>query len=82
MFYGDSGQLDAGIPEIGGKRIGAAVLIPLYKSRSNTCDQSLELYTYLNRLEIAEKLVTAGAMTNKEYMELAQKIKDKLLSVK
>ena len=35
----------------------------------------MKLQNALSQLEIAEKLVSSGAMTNEEYLKLAKKIK-------
>lgn len=56
-------------------RLGAAIVLPLYKPKGSTCDQALKLQNALSQLEIAEKLVSAGAMTNEEFLKLARKIK-------
>lgn len=86
VMYGDGGLLGSaqdGLGNgIGGARAGMALVVPLYQRKNHACDKSLDLYTKLNRLELAEKLVTAGAMTNKEYLELATQIKKELLNNK
>lgn len=38
----------------------------------------MELQNALSELELAEKLVTNGAMTNEEYMKVADQIKKKV----
>ncbi len=81
VFYGDQGQLQAPVTNLSGLRAGAAVVIPLYKSKRNMCDKSMTLQNALSELEVAEKLVEIGAMTNEEYMDLANRIKREALRV-
>lgn len=77
VFYGDRGQFNAfnSSTQVEAGRLGAAVVSPLYRSKGNTCDQAMKLQNALSQLEIAEKLVTAGAMTNDEFVKLARRIK-------
>ncbi len=75
VVYGDSGQLVAPVTGISGLRAGMAVVVPLYRPKRGICDKPMELQNALSLLELAEKLVTAGAMTNAEYMELAKRVK-------
>lgn len=81
VFYGDQGQLVAPVTGIAGLRAGMAVIIPLYKPKRSICDRSMALQDALSILEIAEKLVTSGAMTNEEYMALARRVKEQTLGL-
>ena len=58
-----------------GLRAGMALVVPLYKTRKGICDRSMELQDAMSELDLAEKLVTAGAMSNAEYLEVTKKIK-------
>lgn len=81
VLYGDSGQLVAPLTGISGLRAGMALVVPLYRPKRGVCDRPMQLQNALSELELAEKLVTAGAMTNAEYMLLAQQIKQRALGV-
>ena len=74
-----SGQLVAPVTGISGVRAGVALIVPLYKARRDVCDKPMQLQNALSELELAEKLVTAGAMTNEQYMKVAEKIKRVIL---
>lgn len=78
VIYGDSGQLVAPLTGISGLRAGMALIVPLYQGRRHVCDRPMELQNALSELELAEKLVTNGAMTNEEYMKVADQIKKKV----
>lgn len=80
IVYGDSGQLVAPTTGITGLRAGMALVVPLYRSKRNVCDRPMQLQNALSELELAEKLVTSGAMSNAEYLELAKRIKAKALT--
>ena len=58
-----------------------AFIMPLYRRRAGTCDRSMQLQNALSQLEIAEKLVSSGAMTNDEFLRLARKIKAMVFGV-
>lgn len=77
MFYGDRGQFNAfnNSTQVEAGRIGAAIVLPLYKSKASTCDQAMKIQNALSQMEIAEKLVSSGAMSNEEFLKLARKIK-------
>ena len=77
VFYGDRGQFNAfnNSTQVEAGRLGAAIVLPLYRGKNNTCDQAMKLQNALSQLEIAEKLVTSGAMTNEEFLKLARRIK-------
>jgi hypothetical protein len=77
VFYGDRGQFNTfnNSSQVEAGRLGAAIVLPLYRSKSGICDQPMKLQNALSQLEIAEKLVSSGAMTNEEYLKLAKKIK-------
>lgn len=81
IVYGDSGQLVAPTTGIAGLRAGMALVVPLYRSKRNICDQPMALQNALSLLELAEKLVTSGAMSNAEYLELAKRIKAQTLGL-
>jgi hypothetical protein len=81
IAYSDSGQLQAPVTGIAGLRAGMALVVPLYRPRRNICDRAMQLQDALSLLEVAEKLVTAGAMSNDEYLKLAQRIKRQTLGV-
>lgn len=77
VFYGDRGQFNAfnNSTQVEAGRIGAALVLPLYKSKASTCDQAMKLQNALSQMEIAEKLVSSGVMTNEEFLKLAKRIK-------
>ncbi len=77
VLYGDRGQFNAfnNSNQVEAGRIGAALVMPLYRSKSSSCDPAMKLQNALSQLEIAEKLVSSGAMTNEEFIRLARKIK-------
>lgn len=77
VLYGDRGQFSAfnNTNQVEAGRIGAALVMPLYRSKSGTCDPAMKLQNALSQLEIAEKLVSSGAMTNEEFLKLARRIK-------
>ncbi|MCP4683932.1 MAG: hypothetical protein GY867_00655 [bacterium] len=81
-FYSDAGGLDgvrgAGIS---GLRAGVALVIPLYRSKSAVCDRPQVLNNALNELELAERLVDAGAMTPEEFRILARRVKQQALGL-
>lgn len=81
IVYGDSGELVAPTTGIAGLRAGMALVVPLYRSKRNICDQPMALQNALSLLELAEKLVTSGAMSNAEYLELAKRIKAQALGL-
>lgn len=82
IVYGDQGSLGAASTTLAsGTRAGLAVIVPLYRTRRAMCDKSMELQNALSQLEIAEKLVTTGAMTNEEFLELSRRIKAQTLGV-
>lgn len=80
ILYGDSGQLVAPLTGISGLRAGMALIVPLYQGRRHICDRPMQLQNALSELELAEKLVTNGAMTNEEYMKVANQIKKKIFN--
>lgn len=76
IVYGDQGSLGAVDTTLAsGSRAGLAFILPLYRSRRHICDKSMTLQNALSQLEIAEKLVTSGAMSNEEFMALSKRIK-------
>jgi predicted metal-binding transcription factor (methanogenesis marker protein 9) len=44
------------------------------------CDKAAKTQNMQDSLELAEKLVDSGAMSNEEYLELAKKYKRELLN--
>jgi hypothetical protein len=83
IVYGDQGSLGAASTTLAsGTRAGLAVIVPLYRTRRAMCDKSMELQNALSQLEIAEKLVTTGVMTNEEFLELSRRIKAQTLGVR
>ena len=83
VLYGDGGKLGS-IDNTGltGNRYGVAFVLPLYQRKHKSCDEPMKLYNILNKLEIAEKMVTTGAMTNEEYLKLSQKLKREIFDLK
>lgn len=81
VLYGDSGQLSAPVTGLSGLRAGMAVMVPLYRPKRAICDRPMALQNALSELELAEKLVTAGAMSNAEYLELARRVKARALGL-
>lgn len=81
IVYGDSGQLVAPVTGISGVRAGVALIVPLYKARRDVCDRPMQLQNALSELELAEKLVTAGAMTNEQYMKVADRVKKMIFGI-
>ena len=76
IVYGDQGSLGSENTTLAmGSRAGIAVILPLYRSRRAMCDKSMGLQNAMSQLEIAEKLVTTGAMSNEEFLELSRRIK-------
>jgi len=76
VVHGDYGRLGYETSfKATGARSGIALVMPLYQSRTDRCDTSMKLQNELSKLEIAEQLVTTGAMTEGEFLELARKIK-------
>lgn len=76
IVYGDQGSLGAANTTVAaGSRAGLAFILPLYRSRRHLCDRSMTLQNALSQLEIAEKLVSSGAMSNDEFMALSRQIK-------
>lgn len=82
VFYGDGGKL-ATIDNSGltGNRYGVAFVLPLYQRKHKSCDEPMKLYNVLNKLEIAEKMVTTGAMANDEYLKLSKKLKREIFGI-
>jgi hypothetical protein len=82
VFYGDGGKL-ATIDNSGltGNRYGVAFVLPLYQRKHKSCDEPMKLYNVLNKLEIAEKMVTTGAMTNEEYLKLSKRLKKEIFGI-
>ena len=79
ILYGDQGALGAeNLDLVSGSRAGLAFILPLHRSRRSLCDKPMKLQNALSELEIAEKLVTIGAMSDEEFMNLSQKIKAQL----
>lgn len=72
ILYGDQGNLSG----ITGNRFGVGVVIPFYSSKENICDNSMRAQDALNKLEIADKLLQNGTMTNEEYKTITEKIKN------
>ena len=79
VMYGDKGGIDHNLYGLSGSRAGVAFVLPLYRSRKDMCDKAVKTQNMQDSLDLAEKLVTSGAMTNEEYLELARKIKRELL---
>ena len=79
VVYGDKGGLDNSVYGLSGSRAGVAVILPLYQSKRDTCLKAVEAQNMLDSLELAERLVSSGVMTNEEYIELARKVKASLL---
>lgn len=91
VFYGDTGSLGSGASDnmgtsnnsgLSGTRYGAAIVVPLYRGKTGNCDEAMKMYNVLNKLEIAEKMVTTGAMTNEEYIELTKQLKKEVFGMK
>ena len=91
VFYGDTGSLGSGTSDnlgssnnsgLNGTRYGAAIVVPLYRGKTGNCDEAMKMYNVLNKLEIAEKMVTTGAMTNEEYIELTKQLKKEVFGMK
>ena len=82
VLYGDGGKLGT-IDSTGltGNRYGVAFVLPLYQRKHKSCDEPMKFYNVLNKLEIAEKMVTTGAMTNEEYMKLSKKLKKEIFGI-
>ena len=82
VLYGDGGKLGS-IDSTGltGNRYGVAFVLPLYQRKHKSCDEPMKLYNVLNKLEIAEKMVTTGAMTNEEYLKLSKKLKKEIFGI-
>jgi len=83
IAFADQGSLGAlnNSSLVSGARAGLAFIMPLYRRRAGTCDRSMQLQNALSQLEIAEKLVSSGAMTNDEFLQLARKIKAMVFGV-
>lgn len=79
VVYGDKGGLDNSVYGLSGSRAGVAVILPLYQSKRDTCLKAVEAQNMLDSLELAERLVSSGVMTNEEYIELARKVKTALM---
>ena len=79
VAYGDQGGVGQGDYNLNGGRAGVAFILPLYQPRRNMCDKAVKTQNMQNFLELAEKLVDSGAMSNTEYLELAKKYKMELL---
>lgn len=82
VFYGDGGNLGGYNSSLVGNRYGVAFVVPLYKNKANSCDEPMKMYNVLNKLEIAEKMVTTGAMSNEEFIEVTKKIKYEIFGLK
>ena len=82
VLYGEGGKLGS-IDNTGltGNRYGVAFVLPLYQRKHKSCDEPMKLYNVLNKLEIAEKMVTTGAMTNEEYIKLSKKLKKEIFGI-
>lgn len=80
VAYADQGGVGQGDYALKGGRAGLAVVLPLYHPRRNMCDKAVKTQNMQNSLELAEKLIDSGAMTNEEYLELAKKYKYELLN--
>ena len=79
VVYGDQGGLNNSAYGLSGSRAGVALVLPLYQSKRNTCLKAVESQNMLDSLELAERLVSSGAMTNEEFLILAKRYKDALL---
>lgn len=79
VVFADQGAIGRNDAALNGGRAGIAVVLPLYSSRRGMCDKAVKTQNMQNSLELAEKLVDSGAMTNEEYLELAKKYKQELL---
>jgi hypothetical protein len=79
VVYGDRGGLDNSFYNLSGTRVGIAFILPLYRSRRDLCDKAVKSQNMADSLELAERLVDSGAMTNEEYLELARKYKKVLM---
>lgn len=79
VVYADQGGIGRNEYALSGGRAGVAVVLPLYSPRRGSCDKALKTQNMQDSLELAERLVDSGAMTNEEYIELAKKYKQELL---
>lgn len=78
IIYGDQGSLSG----IAGSRFGIGLVIPLYSSKENLCDNSMKMQDALSRLEIADKLLQSGTMSNEEYKMVTESIKNDIFNLK
>jgi hypothetical protein len=76
VIYGDQGSFYG----VNASRVGIALIIPFYEKKSSTCDLSMKLQDKLSVLEIADKLVMSGTLSNDEYKSLVTKIKNSLMN--
>jgi hypothetical protein len=79
VVYADQGGVGQTNYTLSGGRAGVAFVLPLYQPRRNMCDRAVKTQNMQDALELAEKLVDSGAMSNEEYLELARKYKRELL---
>lgn len=71
VLYGDQGNLIG----ITGSRVGIAFVLPLYEKKDKLCNNSMRFQDALSMLEIADKLLKDGSMSNDEYKIVVDKIK-------
>ena len=79
VVYGDNGGISNYTHGVSASRAGVAIIVPLYTSKRDTCLKAVKAQNMLDSLELAERLVSSGAMTNEEYLELARKVKTALM---
>ena len=79
VVYGDNGGVGNYTHSVSASRAGVAIIVPLYTSKRDTCLKAVKAQNMLDSLELAERLVSSGAMTNEEYLELARKVKTALM---
>lgn len=79
VVYADQAGMGYSQFNINGARTGVALVLPLYQPRRGMCDRAAKTQNMQDSLELAEKLVDSGAMSNEEYLQLARKFKRELL---
>lgn len=77
VFYGDQGN----ILGVTGSRFGLAFVVPLYSRKDKICDNSMKLQDALSVLEIADKLLQNGTLSNDEYNKISNNVKTILMNI-
>lgn len=78
VIYGDQGNLLG----VSGNRFGVAFVIPLYERKDKLCDNSMKYQDALSMLEIADKLLKDGSLSNDEYKKITDNIKNTIFNIK